>query len=227
MIINVIEIRATSRQDLNMSDLANPTSTLQVIINVVAGDLFIEFAESDYYVNTPKAIDMKVNFQKVRAYQFNELRNIADPSSSLPTSSEDYRGRLEAASIFFSRAHLIQRKSKRSVRFSVELVQFARKGSSNFQRLPLNTVNTTSVTENQNGTIVANKLMQNALDLKLDSERVNLFDIDSYTGKVLRATIFLLIEFRPEIFCFFHRYILTANIWLIWSTAMGMYLFWP
>jgi hypothetical protein len=43
----------------------------------------------------------------------------------------------------------------------------------------------------------------------------------------LRATIFLLIEFRPEIFCFFHRYILTANIWLIWSTAMGMYLFWP
>lgn len=174
-----LEIRATSQKNLSL-DLVSPTSVLKVVINVVAGDLFIEFADSNYYISTPKSLSMKADFQHLRQYQFSEIRNIADPSNRLPTSRKDYRERLETGSIFFSRAHLIQRKAKRSVRFSIELVQLARKGSNNLQRLPMDTVNSSTTLDDEQ----AHELMLNAVDLKLDSERVNLFDIDSYTGKV-------------------------------------------
>lgn len=184
-----LEIRATSQKNLS-TDLVSPTSVLKVVINVVAGDLFIEFADSNYYISTPKSLDMKADFQHLRQYQFAEIRNIIDPSNHLPTSRKDYQERMEAGSIFFSRAHLIQRKAKRSVRFSIELVQLARKGSKNLQILPMDTVVSTSV-DNE----LAHELMLNAVDLKLDSERVNLFDIDSYTGKVKRfKSYFMAIE---------------------------------
>lgn len=163
-------------------DVISPTSVLKVVINVVAGDLFIEFADSNYYISTPKSLNMTADFQHLRQYQFSEIRNIADPSNRLPTSRKDYRERLETGSIFFSRAHLIQRKAKRSVRFSIELVQLARRGSNNLQRLPMDTVNSSTTLDDEQ----AHELMLNAVDLKLDSERVNLFDIDSYTGKVRR-----------------------------------------
>ena len=115
----------------------------------------------------------------MRKYQFNELRNIGDPTTEIQTSDQDYMSRLQDGSIFFSRAHLIQRKLKRNVRFSIDLVQTISKNDQSVRRLPIDSVNTTNLESN-----MAHELMSNAMNLELDSDRVNLFDIDSYTGKI-------------------------------------------
>lgn len=174
---NKTEVQATSRGQIIESEITNPLSILKININVVTDRLFIQFAEPNYFVCASKFIQPLGG--QLREYQFTELRNIVNGSSELATTDTEYFKRLESSSIFFSRAHLIQRKLKRNVRFSIELVQMSRKGRTNLHRLPMNIVNTTSLDSE-----VAKSLMNNAMDLKLDQERENLFDIDTYTGKV-------------------------------------------
>ncbi len=176
-----IEIRATSKGELpdntKESAPANPRSILSVNINIVIDNLFLQFTEPSYFISTPKLIQSPGD--RVRNYQFTQLRNIANVDSEEPTSEEDYLKRLNDGSIFFSRAHLIQRKLKRNVRFSIALVQVTRKEDTNVGRLPDSSVNTTSIDPD-----VPHKLIQNAMNLKLDPERDSLFDIDAYTGKI-------------------------------------------
>ncbi len=117
--------------------------------------------------------------ERLRNFQFVNLRNIADSVTEEPTTEQDYLSRLRAGSIFFSRAHLTQRKIKRNIRFSIALVQVARKNDINIGRLPADSVNTTNIDPN-----IPRNLMQNAVNLELDPERVNLFDIDAYSGKI-------------------------------------------
>lgn len=173
-----LEIRATSQKQFN-TNLTNPLSIQKVNLHVVSDRLFIQFAEQNYYVSTPKILKPPKSTDFLRKYQFNELRNIGDPTTEIQTSDQDYMSRLQDGSIFFSRAHLIQRKLKRNVRFSIDLVQTISKNDQSVRRLPIDSVNTTNLESN-----MAHELMSNAMNLELDSDRVNLFDIDSYTGKI-------------------------------------------
>ena len=168
------------------NNLTNPLSLLKVNLNVVSDQLFIQFAEQNFYISTPKILTTPKPTDHLRKYQFNELRNIVDPTKEIQTSDEEYMNRLQNGSIFFSRAHLIQRKLKRNVRFSIDLVQTTRRNEDSVRRLPIDTVSTTSLDRD-----VAHSLMSNAMDLELDMDRVNLFDIDSYTGKVIELNSFV------------------------------------
>jgi hypothetical protein len=87
---------------------------------------------------------------------------------------------LQSTSVFFSRSHLLQRKMKRHIRFSIEQILLSRNDEQNSHKLPSDFINTNSV----NNTM-SRDLRLNALTLELDPERASLFDIDSYTGKVI------------------------------------------
>ena len=171
---NEIEIRATSRSNPD-SILMNQASILTMKLTVITDRLFIQFAEPNYYINTPKALDTRDD--TMRIYQFANLKLKNTSFDEFPLENE-FINREQTQSLFFSRAHLIQRKLKRNIRFNIQMVQMTKSGEENLHYLPLDVVNTL------NGNQSEHSVSDFIEDTNLDQERVSLFDIDAITGKV-------------------------------------------
>ena len=173
-----LTISATSRNQTipPVNETTNPLGFVKIRLSVVSDELFIQFQEPSYYVSVAKFLNSQSG-GVLRQFKLNELKNI-EPNQKVALG-EAYLRQLQTAAIFFSRAHIIQYKPKRHVRFSIDMVQLTRNNERNSRKLPLDWTNSTDDTGRR-----PHSLLSNAVDLKLDPERTNLFDIDAYTGKV-------------------------------------------
>jgi len=134
-----LRVRATSKQS-SLDDLvredkqnSNQKSHLNVVLNIVKDKLFIEFEEKDYYVSVQQQLpqqqivtepEARPLMSQINLKQF-QLKNLnEDPlMNSQPTENVN---KLDSAAIFFSRSHLKQRKLKRKIRFSIDMLQLIR-----------------------------------------------------------------------------------------------------
>ncbi|CAF0762269.1 unnamed protein product [Brachionus calyciflorus] len=122
-----LTIQATSQNHLDSTNI-NEKSILNIEISVVKDKLFIEFDEQNYFVSVPFE-DLKSNSSEFKMYKFDDQQ------------SEKYTMDLELfknSAIFYSKSHLIKRKLKRIIKFSIEMLQIVRQNTTIWTKLPSN-----------------------------------------------------------------------------------------
>ena len=191
----VLRIRATSKQSLSVDDLIkeekknlNLKSHLKVVLNIVKDKLFIEFEEKNYYVSVQQQqqlLDQQTNnpeakplLSKMNLKQF-QLKNLNEDPLVNTQPTETIK-KLESASIFFIRSHLKQRKLKRKIRFSIDMLQLIRYDENIAIKLPNELSRVFEPSMKQIGSGVLNHVA----NVDLPFNRTSLFDVDSYSGKI-------------------------------------------
>jgi len=186
-----LRIRATSKQS-SLNDLIredknnlNKKSHLNVLLNIVKDKLFIEFEEKNYYVSIQQqqqiatdALEFRPFTSQVNLKQF-QFKNLNEDPLVNSQPSENVR-KLDSAAIFFGRSHLKQRKLKRKIRFSLEMLQLIRYDENIAIKMPAELLRTVQPSVKKIGSGVLN----NVANIDLAPNRTSLFDVDSFTGKV-------------------------------------------
>ena len=181
-----LTIRATSRYTHTevkaMSGSENERSVIKVILNIVPDKLVIEFDEQQYYVSlqantsqlSSEMLMHSINMRKLST----EIGSAANPNFSDVSHlsyDESYMKRMQQSdlAIFFARAHLKQRKLKRLVKFSVDMLQLIRYNEQSAVKLP-----STSLVQ------VVDLQQAGSLDLIKSEQGHFLFSVDVNTGKI-------------------------------------------
>ena len=147
------------------NEMITDRSLIRVNLNVVPDRLFIEFDEQNYFVsyklpsspNHNKSSNNDTIMHRQYTFQSSSSPADNDPSSPIDTtpfssnsnsnSNNFYQSnqvalsdQLRASAIFYARSHLKQRKLKRAIKFSVEMVQLMRANERTSLKLPLTLV---------------------------------------------------------------------------------------
>jgi hypothetical protein len=174
-------VKATSRSqfvfgnvDLNNSTvLGQDKSVIRVVVNFLPKEMTIEFDQPKYFVSVQTHPD-SMNTSSI----FKEFNFDRSNSRSLKMD-ESYLNRLQKSSIFYSRAHLKQRKLKRTLEFNVEMLQILRANQKSAQKLSIDLIK--SVDSHQT-------------ESERETDEKHLFFINKNNGKVylnrLRLTDF-------------------------------------
>lgn len=184
-----LKIRATSRRSTLDDSIGENNenmyqkSHIKVVVNVVKDKLFIEFEESNYYVSVqqeseidPSKLGFSSQLTNLKQFKLNSI-NEDFSKPTINSQSTEILKKLQSSSIFFSRTHLKQRKLKRKIRFSLEMIQLVRYEENIVIRLPADLINTFDP-------INDHTILNHVAQSHLLPNRTTLFDIDSFTGKV-------------------------------------------
>ena len=181
-------IRATSKYsltDLKNTNLnENPNSLIKVVLNVVKDKLVIEFDQSNYYVSlklntstaTSDSLRHSMNIRKrdnsntnLKTSLFNNASDLID--FYMRYDDEKFKlAEQSDSSLFFARAHLMQRKFNRIVRFNIDMLQLIRANEQSSVKLSKD--NLVHVIDMQKEHV------------SFDDDNRHLFFIDSFTGNI-------------------------------------------
>jgi protocadherin-16/23 len=185
-----LKLRATSKPGLSANDFSTETelkskSHLKMVLNIVKDKLFIKFERDFYYISVQYPSRSAMDASSSPNLKQFSLKNLNDdlntPIISNQTTSIENLKKLQSSACFFSRAHLQQRKLKRKIRFSIDMLQLVRYNENIPIKLPNELVNSFSSNIKQIGRTILNNA--NRLSSLLEN-RTSLFDIDSLSGKV-------------------------------------------